>query len=456
MRRFALGLLTVVTLAACRGAPRTDADVVARAGPDSLTVARLATIAAAATDLPLRSDLVEGLAMRWVGYSLLAQRAAAGDRLDDRETILALAWPDVRAAVIDSFRTARLAGRVRVTPAQVDSAYGDPGLRYLRLVLKRTGPAMPASQRDSQRAVLEGIRARLAAGGPWDSANAQNDDPRSRAQGGSLGLVSRGQLVSALERVGFGLAPGQLSSIVETSAGFELLYRPKLEDARDGIAAALRERLAVPYDSAYVTGLLATGRVTMVAGAPAAVRYAIASAVHARGSDLALALYQGGRFTVGELVLYLQYLPVDFLEQVQQAPDTQLVQLIRSFVVRELEWRDAVGARITVPEQAYRQLAAGYGQQLGRILTVTGLHPDSLAAMASSRQQRQRMAARIVDRFFGPGAGDAGLPPPLPPGLVNYLLDRGEWTVSPRAVEKTALVAAMLRDAESTGAARRP
>ena len=454
MKRVVLALIAAVSLAGCRQASRSDTDLVARAGPSELTVARLAGIAAASPGLPLSADVIESLARRWIEFSLLGLHAAAGDRLTDRGAIVAVAWPDVRAAIVDSFRTVRLAGRIHVTPEQVDSVYRAGDLRFLEQVLKQTTPAMSAVQRDSLRAVLAGVRARLVAGGSWRDANAQNDDPLSRAANGALGLVSRGQMVTPFEQAAFALSPGQLSGIVETTYGFHLIYRPKLEGVRDEFAAALKDRLALPLDSSYAAGLLAAKKVEMVPGVPGAVLYAVSSPLRTRGMTTVLATYDGGRFTVGDLARYLRFLPAGFNQQVLRATDTQLVDLVRSFVVRELKWRAADSAGITLPEERYRRISTAYREQVNRILAVTGLDPDALAGAASSHRGRQLAAAQAVDRFLDATMRDPRVSLPLPPGLVDYLLGQGDWEVFPGGIDRAVLEAAMMRSARRDSTAR--
>lgn len=449
MRRVLLGVMAAAWLAACRGDARPEADVAARAGASTLTVERLAALAASAPDLPLRSDVVESLAMRWVEFSLLGYRAAAGDRLEARRTILDVAWPDVRAAVADSFRTVRLAGRVRVTPAQVDSAFGAPDARFLKQVLKQVPASATARQRDSLRTVLAGVRGRLVAGGSWEEANAQNDDLRSRGANGALGLVRRGETVPVFERAAFALAPGQFSGIVETGLGFHLIYRPRLDEVRDAFAAALAARLAEPLDASFAAQLLGGRHARLAAGVPEAVRFTVAEPLRARGMDVVLATYDGGAFTVGDLARYLQFLPAGFHQQVLAAPDAQLVELTRSFVLRELEWREAARTGVTLPEVRYQQIAAAYTEQVDRILAGTGLDPDSLAAIAATHGGRREAAAQRVDRYLAAALRDPRMAAALPPGLASYLLERAAWEVSPQGVEKALLVAAMLRSARS-------
>ncbi len=456
MRRVLLSCAAILALTGCRSGPRPGSDTAAVAGPDELTSRRLAQLAAGAPNLPLSYDVIESLAMRWVEYSLFGLRAAAGDRLEDSATITAVAWPDFRGTVVDSFRAVRLAGRIRITPEEVDSAYRAGNVRFLSQILKRVPPGASASVRDSLRRVIAAIRGRLAAGGSWADANAQNDDPRSRAEGGALGMVTRGQTVPAFEKAAFALAPGEISGVVETTFGFHVIYRPPLAEIRDAFAAGLIDLLAAPLDSAYQAGLLAGKHVRLADGAGGAVRLAVADPLRSRGLDLALATWDGGRFTVADFVRYVAFLPPGFEQQVQAAPDGQLADLVRSFVIRELEWRAADSARVTMPATRFRQLVAAYQAQMKQLRTVTRLDPDSLARAASSHSGRQRAADRRVDRFFEAALGDPRLAMPLSPGLAQYLLDRGDWSVSADGVERALLEAAMLRTArlDSSAAAR--
>lgn len=54
-------------------------------------------------------------------------------------------------------------------------------------------------------------------------ARRYSDDPGTRERGGELGWFRRGRMVPAFERAAFGLRPGQVSGIVETSFGFHII-----------------------------------------------------------------------------------------------------------------------------------------------------------------------------------------------------------------------------------------
>ncbi|NIC03863.1 SurA N-terminal domain-containing protein [Billgrantia bachuensis] len=99
--------------------------------------------------------------------------------------------------------------------------------------------------RDEAIARLEEVRERLAEGESFDElALEYSDDPSTAEQGGDLGVISRGFFGDAFDEAAFALAPGQVSSIVETDNGLHLikvtgLDQAPLEEVRDDIAREL-------------------------------------------------------------------------------------------------------------------------------------------------------------------------------------------------------------------------
>ncbi len=88
--------------------------------------------------------------------------------------------------------------------------------------LKRT---QATRNRHEARALAEEAERRLAGGEPFESvAQALSDGPM-KDRGGDLGWSTRGQFLPAFEDAAFRLAPGEVSAIVETTAGFHLIRR---------------------------------------------------------------------------------------------------------------------------------------------------------------------------------------------------------------------------------------
>lgn len=73
-----------------------------------------------------------------------------------------------------------------------------------------------------------------------------SDDERSRKRQGSLGMVTRGQMVKAFEEAAFQLtSPGELSDVVETDYGFHIIRLVTALEARQRSFEELERQLVV-------------------------------------------------------------------------------------------------------------------------------------------------------------------------------------------------------------------
>ncbi|MBN1337137.1 MAG: peptidylprolyl isomerase [Deltaproteobacteria bacterium] len=89
------------------------------------------------------------------------------------------------------------------------------GLRRTRAT--RTREEARERAREAQR--------RLDAGEPFESVVRELSDGPMRERGGDLGWSTRGQFLPEFEDAAFRLAPGEVSGVVETTAGFHLIRR---------------------------------------------------------------------------------------------------------------------------------------------------------------------------------------------------------------------------------------
>lgn len=69
-------------------------------------------------------------------------------------------------------------------------------------------------------------------------ARESSDDPGSKANGGDMSWVSRGQTVPSFEEAAFALKPGEMSGVVETQFGFHII---KLVEIRPGAVMPYEE-----------------------------------------------------------------------------------------------------------------------------------------------------------------------------------------------------------------------
>ncbi|MGH8441529.1 MAG: SurA N-terminal domain-containing protein [Nevskiaceae bacterium] len=87
------------------------------------------------------------------------------------------------------------------------------------------------ANQDEAKRRIEGLAQKISQGADFASlASSQSDDPGSKAQGGDLGWVRRGQMLEKFEQALFGLKRGEISGPVETEFGWHLI---KLEDVHE-------------------------------------------------------------------------------------------------------------------------------------------------------------------------------------------------------------------------------
>lgn len=124
---------------------------------------------------------------------------------------------------------------------QADAGNADRRLSHIMLTFG------DERSREDAVAQLNEVKARLAEGESFaDLAAEVSDDASSSANGGDIGVISRGFFDEAFEQAAFALDEGQVSDIVETDNGLHLiqvteLEREPFEQARERIA----ERLAL-------------------------------------------------------------------------------------------------------------------------------------------------------------------------------------------------------------------
>jgi peptidyl-prolyl cis-trans isomerase D len=133
-------------------------------------------------------------------------------------------------------------------------------------ILFRVSADADETMRQKKRKLAEKVLAEVRAGDGKnfaELARRYSDDAASAIQGGSLGYVSHGPMVSDFEKAAFALEPGQLSDIVESSLGLHIIkcegrieagIKPLaevLDQVREGLAAEQARQMAV--DKAMTT-----------------------------------------------------------------------------------------------------------------------------------------------------------------------------------------------------------
>ncbi|HXQ21210.1 MAG TPA: peptidylprolyl isomerase [Candidatus Acidoferrales bacterium] len=135
---------------------------------------------------------------------------------------------------------------LRVTPAQIKDLYEQnkqefkhPAQIRASHILIRVPQGASAADRSAAKQGAAQLLDRLKAGGDFAQlARERSQDPGSAAVGGDLGYLAKGDMDETFEQAAFALAPGQLSGIVSTPYGFDII---KVTERRDEGFAPLSE-----------------------------------------------------------------------------------------------------------------------------------------------------------------------------------------------------------------------
>jgi len=447
MRRL-LYIALAGTLVACgvRDAFTGSAGVVARTAHLELSRDTLAEIMVSGKNVPLERDLVERWAFQWVSFALLAERLAEGDSLLDSATVMEAMWPDASQWLVSDLHERLAEDRVKVDSATVDSAYAAGNDRLIDHILIRTTPDMSPPERTAAERRARAIRDRLAAGESWQEANEQNDDPVAKRDGGSLGVIERGQHPAAFDDVAFSLAPGEISQPVATQYGLHIIRRPALDEVRERYTEAVTDILLARMREDYLEELDRERNIRIASGAAALMREAAQTPLRTYQSPRVIGTYRGGKFTTADFVHWLQALRGDVAQSVPGATDAQLEELARSLIRNEALIAEAHDQGMTLSEGDIQDLRDRLREEIDRVRTVVGL--DSATADLTTPDARLAAAGAAIRDYFRRVARRESPAVVVPPFLAEMLRATMKWDVSQAGVDQALELATRLRDEE--------
>ncbi len=155
----------------------------------------------------------------------------------------------IEAAV---FSPADFVKKVKLSSGDLKQYYDSHKAEYarkqvqLRHILLRFPPKATASVKNEIRKKLEGIRRRIAAGAAFaDMAKKYSQDSATRAKGGDMGFVALDSLPKESADIVKGLDPGQISGVVTTKKGCELIQKIAERDYKpfDEVKSDIRKKL---------------------------------------------------------------------------------------------------------------------------------------------------------------------------------------------------------------------
>ncbi len=354
------GLTTGAT--AC-GGPTSNEGLVARAGDHELTVDHVVNLLVDQESLPPQKPVVQALADLWIDYTLLASEAAKDSTFHflDLEPLIRM---QLEQQMIAQYADSAIQVDTTISETALKDLYERqaPSARlHARHILLGYPPQATQEQRDSVRAEAEALRKRAVAGEDFASlARRYSQDQGNAQKGGDLGEFSRGDLLPALENAAFALQPGEISPVVESPFGLHIIKLesktvPPFDSVRSQYRAQLQQQRMAQAESVYVAGLEEKAQPKLADDAADLVRQVSSEPdvrLSERARSRALATYEGGSYTVGQLVQFVQTRSDQWRQSVQGATDEQIQDFLNGMVQRELMVMKARQAGLE-PSQAH-------------------------------------------------------------------------------------------------------
>jgi peptidyl-prolyl cis-trans isomerase C len=185
------------------------------------------------------------------------------------EKLLALKQPgDVNVTEADARKYYDENPKQFQTPEQVRAS-------HILISTKTTAPGQDPNQVKAQaKQKAEDLLKKVKDGGDFAALAKENSDCPSAAQGGDLGLFSRGQMVPPFEKAAFALKAGEVSDVVETQFGYHIIKVAEHQDpnqtpfdaAKAGIISKLTETKEGEALQKYVQSLRASAKVVYAEG----------------------------------------------------------------------------------------------------------------------------------------------------------------------------------------------
>ena len=166
---------------------------------------------------------------------------AFAQTLEQRKMTIEALRSDAREGMqIDKMLETEIAGKVTVTPAQLDEFYTKNPEQFQQPERVRASHILLRFPENADTAAKAQVRTKAAevlkevqAGKDFAAlAKQHSQDPGSAVQGGDLGMFERGQMVGPFDEVAFTLQPGQTSDLVETTFGFHIIRVVEKQPAR--------------------------------------------------------------------------------------------------------------------------------------------------------------------------------------------------------------------------------
>ncbi|HEY7685278.1 MAG TPA: peptidylprolyl isomerase [Gemmatimonadales bacterium] len=454
MRR--LGLLVLgLALGGCKvlgDAFSAHPTAAARAAGQTLSVDRLAEVAAQVKGMPLQPTNLSRLAGAYVDFMLFAVALAQGENLDDTSVVAHAMWPAVTQLKLEHFLE-RLNTSQAPSDREIDSIYGAGELRAFAHILVAVAPSAAPPAVQQKQAQANGLWRTLAtSGGAAFAAAARraSEDPGSKVSGGYLDVSWRGRFVPQFEDAAWQLAPGAMSGVVRSNFGFHIIRRPALAEIRDTFAASVRRIIVARNDSTYLADLTNRRQVRVSKRVGEAIRGAMQDLGTAGNSNQRLASYAGGEFQMKDFVRWVYAVDPRIAQALPSANDSMIGSLVQQMAERTVAIREADSAHVQLADSEWAMIRFEYDSTLTLLRAMLQLDAAMARDSATTPEGRARFAMARVNAYFDRVVGGGAQFFPIPPLLAQVLRQRSEWSIDAAAVRRAAERATALRAASDS------
>lgn len=150
-----------------------------------------------------------------------------------------------RDLAVNQLIAKQLADKITVPEKDIKSFYDDNPKAFIKPeqikashILIKVDSQAEESKKTEARKKIEDLQDKIKKGGDFAALAKESSQCPSSAGGGDLGFFGRGQMAKPFEDAAFALAPGEVSSIVETSFGYHII---KLTDKKPGETIAYKD-----------------------------------------------------------------------------------------------------------------------------------------------------------------------------------------------------------------------
>lgn len=413
--------LTAFVAVACESG---EDPVVARAGDRTLTVGELVELVAPHPQVPVtRAALLEAADL-WIDYTLLAQAYAVDSTLSQVD-LTPVVDDLVEKEKVAAYRRSHVRLDTALSNAQLRLQYSDDAVANsqvrARHILLLVPDEATRRQVDSVGRVAEALRRRVVDDGEDFATLARefSADPGTRDDGGDIGYILPGEVIEPIERVAYGLQPGEVSPPFFSDLGIHIL---KVEGRRtppmSEFRAWLQGRRVRQAEADFVQRRVEAADTQRTEGDVEWVRRIAAAPRRSLDSipeDHALVAFgDGGSLTVGEVRRFFLGRPVPFQVSAAEATPEELDGLVlRTLVQGEALVAAADDAGVEVGEDRRTEIREEAREALRTIVNRIGLQPTTLSDAAIRAAVRDAMVRTLR------GQQDV-----LPLGVYSYALWR--------------------------------